>query len=449
MVIATLATILMVGAVFFYSRSSQIDAASLQLVQSESNTETAQVFQMTDHYISNAMDSVQRLSSEPQIPVVLANQSDTSAAASLTSDFDSVMRFSPTFESIALFSPDCVVVATSTYSSQLLDKNLSFREYCEGARKNELYVSGAFVSILTGTPTIGIAKRITGKDGTYAGFVLGVIDSKPLYEYLQGLKPEPNESYIMLLDRNGKILIDTRVPLESTNPDANDSTASAVLERLANGQNSGFFESGGLVSFRHEEYITVIVGEPAAEAYRFKSDLVNSLLGTALIFSLVILAAGLLQIAAVSKSFSSLPSDLEERKKAQAELLKHKDFFQNLLTHSPTPTYVLDSKGKVVIINRLVEQMSGFSIDDVVGKHFTKFVDESSLVKIISAFNRVLDGKSVQGLEVRLFRKDGSSERIILDINPLMEGGKAAYVIATGRLPGDKPARPEKKAKKK
>ena len=60
--------------------------------------------------------------------------------------------------------------------------------------------------------------------------------------------------------------------------------------------------------------------------------------------------------------------DITERKQAEAELKKERDFISTLLDTIGALVVVLDPQGHIVRFNRACEQVSGYSLEEVEGK---------------------------------------------------------------------------------
>ena len=60
--------------------------------------------------------------------------------------------------------------------------------------------------------------------------------------------------------------------------------------------------------------------------------------------------------------------DITERKKAEEEIKRAKEFSENLIQESPTAILSTDSNGNVVVINKSAEDLLGYKYDELVGK---------------------------------------------------------------------------------
>ncbi|MDP3565465.1 MAG: PAS domain S-box protein, partial [Methanoregula sp.] len=60
--------------------------------------------------------------------------------------------------------------------------------------------------------------------------------------------------------------------------------------------------------------------------------------------------------------------DLTERKRMEAEVTESRQLFADIISFLPDPTFVIDSQGKVLAWNRAIEELSGISAADMIGK---------------------------------------------------------------------------------
>jgi diguanylate cyclase (GGDEF)-like protein/PAS domain S-box-containing protein len=82
-----------------------------------------------------------------------------------------------------------------------------------------------------------------------------------------------------------------------------------------------------------------------------------------------------------------------------------------LVDSSPDLIYTLDHEGRFIFINGRVEQLLGYSRDDLIGCHFSVIVHEEDLEQAVYAFTeRRSDSRATSNIEVRL-KCDNNSSR--------------------------------------
>lgn len=115
--------------------------------------------------------------------------------------------------------------------------------------------------------------------------------------------------------------------------------------------------------------------------------------------------------------------NISERKKAEAEILLQKSYFQQLFENSPEAIVVLDNKDCVVNVNKGFERLFQFSLSDIKGKKLNSCIVPESLLENASQLSSfILKGETVNRETVRK-RKDGSLVDVsILGYSITLEG---------------------------
>ncbi len=94
-------------------------------------------------------------------------------------------------------------------------------------------------------------------------------------------------------------------------------------------------------------------------------------------------------------ALQSATSDMIERRKAEAELLKTQDYLENLLVTFNTISdifYVFDTDGKMLRWNRALLDVTGYGEDEIAGMRFVEFFDEPDRANIAAAIAGAQEG---------------------------------------------------------
>ena len=115
--------------------------------------------------------------------------------------------------------------------------------------------------------------------------------------------------------------------------------------------------------------------------------------------------------------------DITERKQAEKELIKTKDFLESIYNTTPDVLMVSDEKGSVLSVNKAVEKMLGFTQEELIGKHTSElFPNDKKHIQIGSNIITTLRKKGViKSFEANWLRKDGSLCPIELNITMLQD----------------------------
>src|SRR5262245_23166150 len=126
--------------------------------------------------------------------------------------------------------------------------------------------------------------------------------------------------------------------------------------------------------------------------------------------------------------------DISERKRADRMLQKERDFIDAVLETAGALVVVLDREGRILRFNRACEQTTGYSSEEVTGRHVWDLLvipDEVDGVKAV--FQQLLGGQPRNDYENYWKGKDGLLRRVSWSNTVLTApNGKVEYVIAAG-----------------
>ena len=122
----------------------------------------------------------------------------------------------------------------------------------------------------------------------------------------------------------------------------------------------------------------------------------------------------------------SIVRDISEREKMEKELRKSEERYRNLFELAVDPIVILDRKGRFVEINKKVEELLGYTKEDLIGKKFTEagVLTKKSLMIAYKNFLKRMAGFEIKPYEIEVIKKNG--EIIIGEINAtvIKEDGK-------------------------
>ena len=110
--------------------------------------------------------------------------------------------------------------------------------------------------------------------------------------------------------------------------------------------------------------------------------------------------------------------DVTERRETEATLRGSEAALQAMVQHAPLGIVVLDLRGRVQLWNPVCERWFGWSADDIVGT-YAPFVPESGRDRFEALLSQVLAGETIEDVEVRPIRRDGTSPVVNLHASPL------------------------------
>ncbi len=118
--------------------------------------------------------------------------------------------------------------------------------------------------------------------------------------------------------------------------------------------------------------------------------------------------------------------DISVRKKAEEELQKSEEKYRNIVELSPDGIVTATFGGKITSVNKAFVDITGFSQDEIVGKHFTKLgtLRAADLPKFIRLFASILSNKVPKRFEFSYVTKDGTQRTGEAHIGIMKENGK-------------------------
>ncbi|MBI3575429.1 MAG: PAS domain S-box protein [Gammaproteobacteria bacterium] len=105
-------------------------------------------------------------------------------------------------------------------------------------------------------------------------------------------------------------------------------------------------------------------------------------------------------------------------------------FRDQVLEHVTNAIFALNRAGRFTLVNRAASEISGYSVEELIGKHFSLFFTREALPDVVTQFQRViLGGETVTQFEIEILRKDGARRIVSLSGAPFRENGRIASAI--------------------
>jgi PAS domain S-box-containing protein len=118
-------------------------------------------------------------------------------------------------------------------------------------------------------------------------------------------------------------------------------------------------------------------------------------------------------ISSKSKNAAPESQDISDRQQVEEALRKERDFAESLIDTARAIVLVLDPEGHIVRFNSYMEELSGYHLDEVIGKDwFTTFLPARDQKRTRALFSKAIEDFPTNGNVNPIVSKDGH-ERII------------------------------------
>ncbi|MGM0984151.1 MAG: bifunctional diguanylate cyclase/phosphodiesterase [Pseudomonadota bacterium] len=120
-----------------------------------------------------------------------------------------------------------------------------------------------------------------------------------------------------------------------------------------------------------------------------------------------------------------------EREQDRRSLWESEQRYRSLFVYNPDAVFSLDLQGHFVSANAHCAEFTGFSVEQIIGKHFSRFLNPNDLAYVQQKFEITLDGEPCR-YELQIPHRDGKMRRLDLTNLPIVVGQriKGVYGIA-------------------
>lgn len=130
------------------------------------------------------------------------------------------------------------------------------------------------------------------------------------------------------------------------------------------------------------------------------------------------------EIRLAKKPIRKKQAQADSRPKQGSENLQESsDIYRTLIENLHEVVFSVDLRGTFTFINPVIEQLSGYKVDQVVGKTFETFIYPDDLPGLKSSFKRTLAGQP-EPYEFRVFDKNGKIRNVHTSSRLMQEDGK-------------------------
>lgn len=139
--------------------------------------------------------------------------------------------------------------------------------------------------------------------------------------------------------------------------------------------------------------------------------------------------------AQLVKKNEKLKKEIAHRKQMENELIKTERKYKNLFETAPDSIFIINLNGVVTSCNLKTVEMSGYTKDHIVGRHFSEldFLPSKNLPEYKKVFSQARRGKIVEPFEIVIIQKDGTILFADIRFSPLRQNGELVGFLAISR----------------
>jgi PAS domain S-box-containing protein len=127
----------------------------------------------------------------------------------------------------------------------------------------------------------------------------------------------------------------------------------------------------------------------------------------------------------------NLKEEIEERKRAEEELKRTKEYLENVIDNSVDAIGIVDRHGRFILWNRRAAEIYGYQFDELAGKSaFELYADAEELGRML---NTLRQEGVVREYEIAMKKKDGSIVLMDISISLLKEDGITIGSVCVAR----------------
>lgn len=146
-------------------------------------------------------------------------------------------------------------------------------------------------------------------------------------------------------------------------------------------------------------------------------------------------AASAIQNAQLFQQSQHYVAELEARitqlKRAEEALRESEERYRELFENARDAIYVHDLDGIYISVNRAAETLSGYTREEILGRHFTQFVAREHLAQVCDSLMAKLQRQGETTYEIEVLAKDGRRVPVEVNSRAICENGAIVGVQGT------------------
>ncbi len=103
--------------------------------------------------------------------------------------------------------------------------------------------------------------------------------------------------------------------------------------------------------------------------------------------------------------------DVTERRRMEDALRRSEEQYRMLVENLNDVIFTLDTAGVITYMSPVIERISGYRVDDIIGRNFSELVHPEDLPELASRFTRTISG-DIDSFDFRVMDRDGSVRHV-------------------------------------
>lgn len=137
----------------------------------------------------------------------------------------------------------------------------------------------------------------------------------------------------------------------------------------------------------------------------------------------------LIQSDGIITGVLSMVQDITERKMAEEKLKNSEELYRTMIENSNDMIWGLTPDARFSFINQRAAEVTGYAIDDWLGKTFAPMVEPDDLPMVLDIHDKIMTGERVH-YEVRGKKADGGELLLSVNASPIIKDGKVSGTIS-------------------
>ncbi len=127
--------------------------------------------------------------------------------------------------------------------------------------------------------------------------------------------------------------------------------------------------------------------------------------------------------AELANANEQLRQEIADRRRAEEALSKEEERYRTIVETAGEGVWILDKDERTSFVNRQMAAMIGYSIEEIIGRRVTDFLDEEDRADFLSRRKPRREGVNEQ-YDLRFRRKDGSDVWTIINASPILDADR-------------------------